>query len=244
MYIDNSAHTLRNYLILLKKHTEQGAPIKVALYSVFNIEAGDDKEVILWDKISKMMSLPKKIEDTLKDYFPEDEITCPNWRPSVNKFFVNLNLNETLVNSVARISDAAIDELGMISLLFKTKGQVGRLNYDHIREITQQLIDLKDSVLQSDFPVELKKDILHYINNMIRAFDDYSITGIEPVISATEATMGHAYISQPFQEVVQGTEVGSKLKNILRKTLSSINSVEGIVSLGANAIAILEHFDK
>ncbi|MEY6830675.1 hypothetical protein AB9B21_19510, partial [Enterobacter roggenkampii] len=94
------------------------------------------------------------------------------------------------------------------------------------------------------FSIELKKEILHYVNNMIRAFDDYEITGIEPIISATEATMGHACMSESFNQVVTTTEEGSKLKNILKKTISSINSVEGLVSLGANGVTLLEFFDK
>ncbi|EOI3478631.1 hypothetical protein ACS0ON_000718 [Cronobacter dublinensis] len=245
MYIDNSAQTLRKYLLLLKKHSEQGEPIKVALYSVFNIEEpGGDNEVLLWDKISKMMSLPKKIEDTLKDYFPDEEITCPSWRPSINRFFSNLNLNEPLNNSISRVSDIAINELGMISLLFKTKGQIGRLNHENITEITLQLRELKESILKGDFPIELKKDMLHYINNMIRAFDDYDISGIEPIISATEATMGHACMSQPFQDTLKDTTEGTKLKRIIKKTLSSINNIEGIVSLGANATTMIEFFNK
>ena len=79
---------------------------------------------------------------------------------------------------------------------------------------------------------------------MIRAFDDYEITGIEPIISATEATMGHACMSESFNQVVTTTEEGSKLKNILKKTISSINSVEGLVSLGANGVTLLEFLDK
>ncbi|EKY3234028.1 hypothetical protein SMY33_000036 [Cronobacter malonaticus] len=245
MYIDNSALTLRNYLVLLKKHSEQDRPIKVALYSVFNIEEPDgENDALLWDKISKLMSLPKKIEDALKDYFPDEEITCPNWRPTVNNFFGNLNLNEPLKHSIQRVNDIAINELGMISLLFKTKGQIGKLNHENIKEITLQLLDLKESILKGDFPIELQKDMLHYINNMIRAFDDYDISGIEPIISATEATMGHACMSQPFQDTMKNTSEGTKLKGIIKKTLSSINSIEGIASLGANAVTMIEFFNK
>ena len=56
--------------------------------------------------------------------------------------------------------------------------------------------------------------------------------------------MGHACMSESFNLVVTTTEEGSKLKNILKKTISSINSVEGLVSLGANGVTLLEFFDK
>lgn len=243
MYIDNSAQTLRNFFIKLKAQPSN-ITVKNALLQIFELEKSKDNEIILWDKISKLMSLPKKIDSTLKDYFPEDEITAPNWRPSVDHFFGHLSLVESLQNSIQRISDPALNDLGMISILFKTKGQVGQLKDEQLAEIKEQLLELKESIINSKFPIELRKEILHYINNMIRAFEDYEITGIEPIISAAEATMGHACMSEPFNQVVTTTEEGSKLKSILKKTISSINSVEGIVSLGANGVALLEFFNK
>lgn len=132
----------------------------------------------------------------------------------------------------------------MISVLFKTKGQIGKLKDEQLIEIKEQLLELKETIINSDFPINLKKEILYYIDNMIRAFDDYEITGIEPIISATEATMGHACMSEQFNEVITTTEEGSKLKNILKKTITSINSIEGFVSLGANGITLLEFFNK
>lgn len=243
MYINNSALTLRNFLIRFKSQNTS-MTVKAALLLSFELERTKDNEILLWDKISKLMSLPKKIEDTLQDYFPEDEIPAPNWRPSVDAFFSQLSLVEPLPNATNRISDAALNDLGMISVLFKTKGQVGQLKDEQLVEIKEQLLELKESIINSDFSTELRKEILHYINTMIRAFEDYEITGIEPIISATEATMGHACMSEEFHKVVTTTEEGSKLKGILKKTISSINSVEGIVSLGANGVALLEFFNK
>jgi hypothetical protein len=244
MFIDNSAQTLRNFFINLKAQPGLTSATKKALLDVFELEPNIDNEVILWDKISKLMCLARKIDDTIQDYFPGEEITAPNWRPCVNKFFAHLSLTEPLQSTINRITDPALNDLGMLSILFKTKGQVGQIKDEQLEEIKQQLFELKDSIIKSDFSTELKKDILHYINNMIRAFDDYEITGIEPIISATEATMGHACMSEAFNEVVTKTEEGSKLKSILKKTISSINSVEGVVSLGANGIALLEFFNK
>ncbi|CAD5756419.1 TPA: hypothetical protein HNO33_17755 [Escherichia coli] len=244
MYIDNSALTLREFFTKLKAQQPYNITVKRALLQMFELEGYEDNKTILWDKISKIMSLPKKIDNTLKDHFPEDEITAPHWRPSVNDFFENLNLGESLSHSLQRISDNAINELGMISVLFKTKGQIGKLKDEQLIEIKEQLLELKESIINSDFPINLKKEILYYIDNMIRAFDDYEITGIEPIISATEATMGHACMSEQFNEVITTTEEGSKLKNILKKTITSINSIEGFVSLGANGITLLEFFNK
>ncbi|HIF4815362.1 TPA: hypothetical protein ACX14S_003407 [Klebsiella pneumoniae] len=244
MYIDNSAQTLRNFFINLRSQSGKQTGTKKALLDVFELQHNIDNEVILWDKISKLMSLPKKIDDTLQDYFPEDEIPAPNWRPCVNDFFSKLNLTEPLQNTLPRISEQALNDLGMLSILFKTKGQIGQLKDEQLEEIKTQLSELKDSIINSNFSTELKKDILHYINNMIRAFEDYEITGIEPIISATEATMGHACMSESFNEIITNTEEGSKLKRILKKTISSINSVEGIVSLGANGVTLLEFFNK
>lgn len=243
MYIDNSALTLRNFFIKLKAQNSSYT-MKRALLLAFELEATKDNEVILWDKLSKLMSLPNKIEGTLQDYFSEDEITAPNWRPSVDQFFSNLSLVEQVVHSISRISDQALNDLGMISVLFKTKGQVGQLKDEQIVEIKKQLLELKDSIINSNFSIELRKEILHYINTMIRAFEDYELTGIEPIISATEATMGHACMSEEFNKIVTTTEEGSKLKSILKKTISSINSVEGVVSLGANGVALLDFFNK
>ncbi len=243
MYIDNSAQTLRNFFIRLKAQNNN-ITVKKALLLAFELEHTKDNEILLWDKISKLMSLSKKIEDTLQDYFPEDDIPAPNWRPSVDNFFAQLSLIEPLPNAIQRISDAALNDLGMISVLFKTKGQIGQLKDEQLVEIKEQLLELKESIINSDFSIELKKEILHYVNNMIRAFEDYEITGIEPIISAAEATMGHACMSESFNQVVTTTEEGSKLKNILKKTISSINSVEGLVSLGANGVALLEFFHK
>lgn len=244
MFIDNSAQTLRNFFINLKAQPGLSSPTKSALLDMFELEPSIDNEVILWDKISKLMCLAKKIDDTIKDYFPEEEIPAPNWRPCVNKFFSHLSLTEQLQSTINRISDPALNDLGMLSILFKTKGQVGQLKDEELEEIKQQLIELKESIIKSSFSTEIKKEILHYINNMSRAFEDYEITGIEPIISATEATMGHACMSEPFNKIVTTTEEGSKLKKIIKKTISSINSVEGVVSLGANGVTLLEFITK
>ncbi|WP_313625778.1 hypothetical protein [Kosakonia sp.] len=243
MHIDNSAQTLRSFLTKLRQQ-DQGLSTKKALINVFDIPESPERDSILWEKIAKFMCIPQKINETIQDYFPDEEIPAPNWRPSLHQFFTCLNLNEPLQNALSRVSDAALNDLGMLSILFKTKGQVGKLKTDKIQEIMQQLLELKKSVMGSEFEVETRKDILHYINNMIRAFEDYELTGIEPIISATEATMGHACMSEPFNKMMKTTETGSKLKDIVKTTVESINRVEGLVSLGANGLTLLEYFNK
>ncbi|HDU5566086.1 TPA: hypothetical protein RFV45_003197 [Klebsiella pneumoniae subsp. pneumoniae] len=244
MHIDNPANTLRQFLLTIRDFPDPGKPLRQAMYVFFDTEKQNISESLLWDKIAKVMALSAKIDDTLKDYFSGEEVTAPNWRANVTTFFSSMNINASIHDHKKYFTNETLNELGLLSLLFKTKGEIGKLNNEDINDIQKQLEELKETVKQSELSNELRRDILHYINSMIRALDDYAITGIEPIISATEATMGHAYMSQPFQDVVQGTEIGSKLKTILKKTISSINTVEGVVSLGANAVTLLEHFNK
>lgn len=59
MYIDNSALTLRNFFISLKDQNTN-IIVKNALLVAFELEHTKDNQILLWDKISKLMSLPKK----------------------------------------------------------------------------------------------------------------------------------------------------------------------------------------
>lgn len=60
MYIDNSALTLREFFTKLKAQQSYNITVKRALLQMFELEGSEDNKTILWDKISKIMSLPKK----------------------------------------------------------------------------------------------------------------------------------------------------------------------------------------
>lgn len=244
MHIDNSAHTLRQFFLGIKNHANVNEPLRAALVNNLDLNNDNYSESVLWEKLSKIMSLPAKIQETLDDYFPDEEITAPTWKHNVTSFFSGMNINAPVHNHIKFITPEAYNELGLLSVIFKTKGQIGKLVDEDIIDIQEQLNDLKNSVIDSNLSKELRKDILHYLNNILRSLEDYSITGIEPVISSIEATLGHACISQPFQDVVKNTEIGGRLKDILKKSLTAVSSVEGVVSLGANAITLIEHFSK
>lgn len=243
MHLDNPAQTLRQFLLAITNYSNSGQILRKALLEILGLEVNKLSEQILWEKISKLMTLPYKIDETLNDYFTDEEITAPNWKVNVIKFFSSMNINAS-VSQHRTITQETFNELGLISLLFKTKGEIGKLANEDIIDIQQQLSELKNSVIESNLSKELRKDILHYINNIIRSLEDYAITGIEPLISSIEATLGHACISPAFQDVVKNTEIGGKLKSILKRSLSAVSSVEGVVSLGANALTLIEHFSK
>ncbi|HCU0428103.1 TPA: hypothetical protein OUE92_000216 [Serratia marcescens] len=243
MHLDNPAQTLRQFLLAVCK-ADPNKSLRSALCLALNLENKNVTESVLWEKTAKIMTLTYKIEDILNDYFPDEDITAPNWQKNVTEFFSQININNPVHHYSNVIKPETFNELGLLALLFKTKGEIGKLANEDIDDIQQQLSELKQSVIESNLSQELRKDILHYLNNIIRSLEDYSITGIEPVISSIEATLGHACISQPFQEVVKNTEIGAKLKGVLKKSLSAVSSVEGVVSLGANAITLIEHFSK
>ncbi|EHM50715.1 hypothetical protein [Yokenella regensburgei] len=243
MYLDNPALTLRKLIISIESYSPN-QPLRSALLHFFELESTPSSEPILWEKIAKVISLPNKISETLEDYFPDEEITAPNWKNNIISAFSNINLNARVLEFNNSISNETKNELGLLSLIFKTKGEIGKLESDDINEIQDLLCNLKQTVIDSDLNIELRKDILHYLNNIIRALDDYSITGIGPVISSVEATLGHACVSPPFQDIVKNTEIGDKIKTVLKKSLSAISTVEGVASLGANCVTLIEHFSK
>ncbi|PYA59595.1 hypothetical protein DMW53_13325 [Serratia marcescens] len=242
-YIDNPAQTLHNFLSEIKESSRtNNTSLKRAIALQFNL---DEKNVhLIWETVSKLMTLPQKVENIITDYFLDLNIQAPTWMKNVTEIFEKTSLNASVGEFISPLQSQTLIELGLISNIFKMKGQIGEIPSSDLDDLRDDFYEIKESIINSDFSPKLKSEIMHYINTIIRALDDYKITGIEPVISSVEATMGHTVISEEFQRVVTDTNIGQKIKSTLLKSLSVISAVDGVTSIASNAMSLLEHFNK
>lgn len=229
MKIDNPAERLINFmnksLKVINPHTRSTVS---ALREIFELSQSEGHDVLLM-RTGELFQLPGKIEAIVKEHFEHEELYSNAWKESILNSFRSMNLSGAFNSLTSTIDQSALREIKLMSMMFKTKGTLDIIDENKLANWKQDLFKLKSEVIESDeYSLELKKQLIRYINKLIIAIESYQINGNEALMDAMEAATGHMLLDPEYRETVMNEQSGPAQQ--FRDILSSIADATSITT--------------
>lgn len=235
MTSDNPASRLYNILTIATQLSPKQAQREVWMY-VLNMNNCTDSQLLA--QLGKVMALPEEISSWLKEKFPAKKWTT--WKINIDAAFSNTYLNGSWDMANSHITDRTMTELDLISTLYETSGAVKPISQEEIESFTKKVNEIKNEVISSDIPTEMKKTFLNYLNKILHALESYYITGSEPIMEAVEAAMGHVVVDSDYAESLKKTGTGEQLVNFLGSLIDAVASVQGLPPMASPFLQLIK----
>lgn len=196
----------------------------------------DDGQLMLHKRLAETMELPVTIERVMTNAFEGSRWRGVSWQPAVNKAFTHMTLAGPFNSFSQHITDSAISELNMISMLIHGKGEQENISEEQMKLMLEKLNALKSEIIESDLSAELKNNLLRYLYKIIHALDDYLISGLEPVMDAVEATFGNLLLNPGYREAIKKESLGKKFYETIGLVANAVTVATGVAPLIAPVV--------
>ncbi|EOV1641438.1 TPA: hypothetical protein ACPY5Y_000543 [Yersinia enterocolitica] len=236
MRLDNPAKRLISILTAAKAYSQKDLLARDGWKYI--LEINDAKEHILLFKIGEVMALPSKVISIMENNFESDYWKSTHWSSTLNTIFRSLNLNGYWDTFTKGIDLQTMTELKMLSLIIETKGHVNDLNSKELHEFKEQFEAIKNDIINSSIDENIQKYFVKYLKKIIDAIDNYQICGVEPIMDAIEATIGHAVLDEDYRNVLRSEGIGKKLIDGLAAIANAVTVAEGLPAIGLSLLAL------
>lgn len=223
MNSDNPASRLYEILKVAKSLNTHSSQREVWQEALFMTNCTDSQ---LLAQLGKVMALPEEIHLWLEETFPTKKWIT--WKESLDNAFASIYLNGKWELSANHINDRALTELDIISTLYGTAGGIKSISNEEIDKFTDKIQEIKEEVIGSSMPVEMKKTFLRYLNKILGALESYHITGAIPIMEAVESAMGHVVVDSNYADSLKKTGAGEQLITFLGSLIDAVASVQGL----------------
>lgn len=236
MRSDNPAARL---LEILKQGKEQngGFSTKVVWSSIFSIEEDDfvAAESLLMAKLGQVMLLPHEIQILVSQYYPELSRDLIHSMSKLQDAFTRQNLSGAWSSFIDHIDIHCISTLSLTASLLDNKLETCLIDKDNIDEFRLRVQNLINDALTIELDKDFKKFIVHYLQKILTALNDYLISGAQPILDALEATLGHAVLDPKFKEHLKDNGFGENV----RKFISDLANVVTVATAATGAVAYI-----
>jgi len=240
MKLDNPAERLHT-LLLAGKSIHKNTEARVAWRSLLNLNENEIEYVLIL-RIGSVMALPSQVMEIMSNNFTSDRWKTSHWLKVMETAFSKNNLNSNWSNFIDLIDDRTLTELGMLSTIIETKGHVETIDRETLENFKSQINSIKNEVINNESIDEnLKKTIAKYLKKIIDAIDNYQISGVEPIMEAIEAAIGHTAIDEDYRNALKSEGLGKKLGDVLGAIANSITIAEGLAPLGVTILKLFSN---
>lgn len=223
MKIDNAAARLHDFL--LRTHNLSTAKdTRLVLQQYLNMPGVPDH--VLYRGLAGLLELPGKVQTELENHFPGYGLS--HWYERVSRVFSQMNLNAGWSSIMSPIDERTLTELSMLSLLFRTKGEVALIDQSEMSEFKAKIEELKEDTIAADLSIEMRTTILQYLNKILSAIESYQITGVEPIMEAMESIIGRAALNEDYSKALKDTGIGKKIGDIVSLVANAVTVAQGI----------------
>ncbi|WP_421206828.1 hypothetical protein [Aeromonas enteropelogenes] len=239
MRSDNPAARLLAILKLGQTHNINSIA-KSVWFSIFSIEEEDlvAAESLLMAKLGQVMLLPHNTQNLVSTYYPELSEDLTYVMSKLQDAFIRQNLSGAWSTFIGHIDVHCISTLSMTATLLDHKLETSLIAPDDIERFRERVQTLISDSLKIELNKEFKKFIVHYLQKILTALNDYLISGAQPILDALEATLGHAVLDPEFKEHLKEDGFG---KNV-REFIGDLANVVTIATAATGAVAyITEH---
>ena len=184
----------RLYLILnaVWLMDEPNAPMKAVWASIASSEPSDATATVHY--VTEVLQLVKECQKIAEQIPDVDRALYLEPFLRIEEAFVELNLLEgPLEGFRSRIGDATMIELRYCSDRFSTEVGEELIRADVLLDLQFDIADVLETVIGADIDDELKKGLIHALENIRRAILEYRIRGADGLRQALDAGIGALY---------------------------------------------------
>ncbi|WP_139411629.1 hypothetical protein [Aeromonas veronii] len=236
MRSDNPAARL---LAILKQGKEQNGDFntKIVWSSILSI-ADDDvvaAESLLMAKLGQVMLLPHETQILVSRYYPELSRDLIHAMSKLQDAFTRQNLSGTWSSFINHIDIHCISTLSLTASLLDNKLETRIIDKDSIDSFRIRVQALISDALNIELDKDFKKFIVHYLQKILTALNDYLISGAQPILDALEATLGHAVLDPDFKGHLKENGFGKTV----REFIGDLANVVTVATAATGAVAYI-----
>lgn len=204
------------------------------------LDTGDD-EAMLMTRLGQAMALAPAAREAMMRHYPDQPAMWNHWFSQVNAAFFRQQLAGTWDTFINGIDHHSMAYLEMNADMLGTREPVSPIRQDTIRDLQEKLAALKLDLIASDLPESAKLSVLRHVERLIRALDEYAITGAVPILDAVDSAIGHVMRDPEYRSALQATSVGENFIGILSVLANVVTVAQGLPQLG-DAITAAKHY--
>jgi hypothetical protein len=195
---------------------------------------------LLMSRLGHLFELPAQIIQEIEANFPTHRKNSAHWQAQVNNAFYVQALNGNWGSFIGHIDDHTISYLGLTAELLQTKANTKAIADDQILDVRNNIDSLYQEVLASDIPSEIKTFLTRYLRKILCSIDEYFLTGALPILEATGALLGHAFVDEKYRSFLCSEELGNRIFECLTSMANVVTVAVGIPQL-TQTIALLSN---
>lgn len=231
--IDNPAQRLLD-ILSAGKATAAHLSCRQVWRRILNVPENDEQ--LLITRLGKVMGLPARISQVMQDHFPDPRWQSVHWRERVEAAFFAQEMNGKWEKFISNINDQAISELGLLSMIFETRGSHASIDVSEINSLLDQITELRNDIRSAELSATMKTMLLRQLSQLQEALETYSISGIEPVMDAVQSTLGLAVIDSEYREEIRsgsGSKFGERITSLLGDVANVVTVAGALPALTA-----------
>ena len=182
-------------------------------------------------KLGMVMTLPSTIIKDIQEHYPSQHNSHTHWSNKVNTAFSKQNLNGQWNEFIGHIDTHKIQYLSMTADLLDMKESTKIMSAEELTGLRESIQSALEEAINTNLDPDFKNYIVHYLNKIIIAIDEYRILGIKPILESIESTLGHSFLDVKYREELMTGEFGKKLTATLSAAASIVTIAVGLPQL-------------
>ncbi|MDN8011618.1 hypothetical protein QZN06_23845 [Burkholderia multivorans] len=204
------------------------------------LRTGED-EALLMTRLGQVMSLAPAAREAMLRHYPNQPTMWNHWFAQVTSAFVQQQLAGQWASFIHVIDHHSMTYLEMNADMLGTREPIRQIEQATTSDLQEKLATLKSDLLASDLQESAKIAVLRHVERLIRALDEYAITGAVPILDAVDSAVGHVMRDSQYRSALQSTSVGEQFINILSVVANVVTVAQGLPQLG-DAVATAKHY--
>ncbi|WP_370598912.1 hypothetical protein NMD15_07120 [Plesiomonas shigelloides] len=235
MSTDNAASRLLQILIKGREIAPE-TDASVAWLLLFELNASmPNYKSLQMSKLGQVMLLPYETRLLMQQHYPSLLESVDYSLNQVQTAFASQNLSGSWSTFINFIDSHCISALSMVTKLLDHELKTQLIPDEKIINLKSDVNKILDETISSDLTSDFKRFMVHYLQKILNAINDYLISGAMPILDAIESTLGHAVLDPSFRHELADTSTG---KNI-SKVLSDMANVVTIATAATGAALYL-----
>ncbi|MBN3805051.1 hypothetical protein GXB81_18635 [Paraburkholderia sp. Ac-20336] len=233
---DNPAHRLHEILKQCKE-TAAGENCRSVWRRILRTE--DEGELLA--RIAKLLYLSREVVDIVNDSFSKHLQSIQTLHLQLKTGITQQNLNGQWASFISHVHDHSIVSLGFTASLLEEREKLQAVDISSLSDQRDKLVELRKEIVSSnELPDDVKLTIVRYLGRLIECLDEYFITGIFPVLDATNTAIGNVAFDEAYGRVLQDTALGQKVASALANVANSVTIATGMLQLAEPVAHLLK----
>jgi len=193
------------------------------------LETKDD--VVLMDRLGKVMTLPRQIVSALQEEHPDAIDTWHHWADAINGAFMVQNLHASWGTFRNSIDPSSLAMLRLSASLLRARTNTASLETERLAKFREELSLILNEILESGVSVEVKRHLARRLREIITMLEEYKLTGASRLLDEIETTIAHGAFDPEYQSFLMNTEIGKRLLDHLAAMASVVTVAVGLPQL-------------